>query len=790
MKCHKIYSLIYTNFLLIFFSTSIYSQYVLSDKPFLEPVSLHNQTTIADVGKNQLTIQYVMNHFESLKPKKLIKPITNLGFTNNNFWAKTELKNPTNVELKYYLESAGPKLYLAELFTINKATNKITKTISGFSIPYSERSFNNRKTFFKIIIPPHSTIKLFLHLKNDGDVIKMQMILHNTDTLVSMNLKEQFLFGIFYGIIVTAAIIYLFFYFALGEKVILFYCLYLIFTGLMQLAMDGFLYQMFTPDDNWITNHAVLFFALIAIFSLGKYVETFLNIKKDRKKVYYSFNIIYCLVSILIALILFVPSLLIYRYQFVNILGLLMLFLITLTLIHLHYHKKHADHYFCTGIAFLILGFVFFILNNFGHVSDSFLVRHSPKFGTALEIIFLSVSMANLIHKLKDDKCELNKITLRRSQEINELKSYFLSNISHELRTPLNAIMNLIKSISNDTNDIKIKKDCEIIKNSSFSLLNSINDILDYSKIEKGELVLEEVTFDPEKVINQIKDNACIQANEQNLNFEYSKSGNIPQLCIGDVNRFRQIINNVLTNALKFTKEGKVKFHLNTLYKTNNEITLIITISDTGVGIPKDKIDQIYDSFSQNITNTKRKFGGLGLGLYIVKNLVDLQRGTIDLHSEVGTGTSCTISLDFIVADVPKNEIITKEEDFDLKGKKILVVEDNAINQMVIKMITKKWQNTSVSFANNGQEGLNALKNNNFDIILMDLQMPVMDGYETTIAIRNGEVGSSNSNIPIIAVTADVMESTKKRVKEIGMNDYLSKPLKNRTLYKAIENLT
>ena len=167
-----------------------------------------------------------------------------------------------------------------------------------------------------------------------------------------------------------------------------------------------------------------------------------------------------------------------------------------------------------------------------------------------------------------------------------------------------------------------------------------------------------------------------------------------------------------------------------------------------------------------------------------------MPRGTIDIQSQLGAGTKCKVTLPFELYKAPPKAVaIVANEDYDLKGKRILVVEDNAMNQMVIKMITKKWLNTAVEFANNGEEGVNQLKAHPFDIVLMDLQMPVMDGYEATIAIRNGEAGEENKNIPIIAVTADVMESTKERVLEIGMNKYLSKPVDKDILYENIKSL-
>jgi CheY-like chemotaxis protein len=215
-----------------------------------------------------------------------------------------------------------------------------------------------------------------------------------------------------------------------------------------------------------------------------------------------------------------------------------------------------------------------------------------------------------------------------------------------------------------------------------------------------------------------------------------------------------------------------------------------LTISDSGVGFPKEKMDRIFASFFQNNSNDKRQFGGLGLGLYIVKTLVNMQNGTIEMNSTVNQGTTCIIELDFDIVIQEKKEVIGIEPVVcDLGGKTILVVEDNPINQMVVKMITKKWLNTTVIYANNGKEALEAFKTNQFDMVSMDLQMPVMDGYEATIAIRNGEAGAENVNIPIIAITADVMETTKQRVKDIGMNHYLSKPIRKETLYETVKKL-
>jgi CheY-like chemotaxis protein len=248
-----------------------------------------------------------------------------------------------------------------------------------------------------------------------------------------------------------------------------------------------------------------------------------------------------------------------------------------------------------------------------------------------------------------------------------------------------------------------------------------------------------------------------------------------------------------LSNALKFTTEGFVKLELKYDEFQSKRGQIQVIISDSGVGIPEHKIDTIFQLFTQERIDDKRKFGGIGLGLSIVKSLVDLHKGKINIESEQGIGTTCTIHLNYevpLIESGDQNNSISFTPQIEDMGRiNILVVEDNPINQMVIKIIAKNWEDANVEFANNGEEGLDILKRNNFDIILMDLQMPVMDGYEATIAIRNGEAGGDKVNIPIIAVTADVMEGTKQRVSQIGMDDYMSKPVDADLLKTKITHL-
>ncbi|WP_333600557.1 hybrid sensor histidine kinase/response regulator [Flavobacterium sp.] len=764
------------------------AQFLLEKGNLSEKISIHSKSSYVDVGQNNFTLEQVM-HSKDLHFKPMPNENTDLGFTTHNFWIRFQLKNTTATELFYFFETARPITDVAELYVIDQ-NNKVTKFISGDAIPYHQRSINHRKTIFKIKLQPNEQQQFYLHVKSDGEMLSMPVLLHTIEDLIQVTSFEQFVFGFFYGILIIAAILYLFFFFAMRDKTFLYYSLYVVFIGLLQFSVDGYFYEFITPQSGWLSLHSVILFATIANFFLGRYAQIFLKIKDYSRLITIAFYVLYALdLALFLSLFIF-PKALELSYPIANALGLILLLLIIASQAVIYIRTKTIDRFFATGVFFLISGFVVFILKNFSLLPLTFWTENGSKLGTGMEVIFLSLSMANLIRNLKDEREELQTIALQKSEEMNELKSYFLSNISHELRTPLNAILNTAKSMATDSKDEQIQNGSQIIKYSTYSLLNSVNDILDFSKIEKNEITLDITEFDLVKTVEHIATNFTREAKDKGLEFTFIKGDELPQLVKGDIARLNQILQNILSNALKFTQEGFVKFKLDAKKEKANKVIITFTISDTGVGISKEKINSIFDSFSQEGITNKRKFGGLGLGLYIVKHLIQLQNGKIKVDSTTGLGTVVTIDLTYETVEIKKETAaVTTATDYDLNGKSILVVEDNAMNQMVIKMITKKWLNTTVDFANNGQEGVQKLMEKDYDIILMDLQMPVMDGYEATIAIRNGEAGEEKKSIPIIALTADVMETTKTRVIEIGMNKYLSKPVDKDTLFEIIKLL-
>ncbi len=369
------------------------------------------------------------------------------------------------------------------------------------------------------------------------------------------------------------------------------------------------------------------------------------------------------------------------------------------------------------------------------------------------------------------------------------VKAQFLSTMSHEIRTPMNAVVGLSNILLSEDPRTDQIENLDTLKFSADLLLSLINDILDYSKIEAGKISIEKIDFDLNRVITNIKNALTPKSKEKNIGLNLNIDPSIPKNVIGDPVRLSQILTNLIGNAIKFTDKGAVDIDLKMLKNTEDISTIRFAIKDTGIGIPKDKFDQIFKSFSQAEANTTRKFGGTGLGLSITKRLLELQNSEIQLESEVDKGSTFFFDLMFETAE--QKETIsktTKEKEIAFKSfakESILLVEDNKINIMVAKKFLNKW-NLNIDVAENGQIALDKIQANEYSMVLMDLNMPVMDGYTATAEIRKLSA-PKYQNLPIIALSASAIADFRYKAFEAGMNAFVTKPFVPEELYGVIE---
>ena len=376
------------------------------------------------------------------------------------------------------------------------------------------------------------------------------------------------------------------------------------------------------------------------------------------------------------------------------------------------------------------------------------------------------------------------------ARDANQAKSAFLANMSHEIRTPMNGIIGMGALLGDTQQTDEQIGYLKLIMQSSGSLLRLLNDILDFSKIEAGKLELEFIEFSLRDCIGQTRQTLAVRAAEKNLNFAVRIAPEIPNVLIGDPGRIRQIVMNLTGNAIKFTSHGEVIINVEQQSSTDEVVVLLISVRDTGIGIPADEHAKIFEAFGQADSSTTREFGGTGLGLPISSQLVEMMDGKIWLESEPDKGTTffmtCTLGFS-------ENEQVEKSVLPPLKGGseistgklKILLAEDTLVNQKVAVGLLEK-RGHSVDVAEDGEKAIKAWQNGTYSLILMDVQMPVMDGLEATVAIRELEK-KIGSHIPIVAMTANAMKGDREKCLDSGMDNYISKPVIPAELFEVVE---
>lgn len=770
--------------------TYVFVCFSYAQKPVFDPEKssgeLFEFAEFTNVGQSQYTIDEIRNnnqlHYENLQSEN-----HDFGFTSDIHWIRFKLKNSSNTANTYYLQTARPITDVVDLYEIGTT---IKQQKNGDQIAFNERAVEHRQIVFEINLQAQSEKEFYIKLISDGETTNLPLNLFTESAFIAKNYKQQLFLGLFYGVLLLAGFIYIFFYRSLKNYAFLYYGLYVFSIALMQAALDGFVYQYFLSGGGYLNSRMVLISALSSNFFLLKYCEYFLNIRLNLPRFKKFYNTIYG-VLIVLSIMLFVNSkTLELSYPLSNLNGLISLILILSTVFTMRFKKVKVDPYFSFGIFFLVVGLLGFVMNNLGLLPTNFYTLNSSKFGTGLEVIFLSLSMTNLLKRLREEKEQSQLTALKKSEEISELKTFFMSNMSHELRTPINAIMGIVETeLAAQDNTVEGRKKYQVIRNATISLLSNVNDVLDFEKIEKNEIYLKNEVFNPSIVLNQISENWKSEALKKGLNYRFEMDSDIPTHLVGDSNRLVQIINNVLGNAVKFTCTGSIIFKLKCLTQPDNMCQFSFQVSDTGIGMNKENKDTVFDSFNQMRLNHKRQFGGIGLGLTIAQHLVTLFKGNINIESEVGKGTDVFIKIPLKEAR-EKQTIIDPQEVIFEKPKHILIVEDNKLNQMVMRKLLSSFPSVSFSVVENGKEAIDTLKTEIYDLILMDLQMPVMDGYEATELIRSGKLGKAIGTIPIIAVTADAMEETRRRVLHMGMNDYMTKPVNRNLLLQKIITCT
>ncbi len=902
--------------------------------------------------QSRLDIKQVANPAFAENFKSCSRTSPGFGFTSSTFWFRFSLRNNAGHSVTRFLEIEYPLLDYINLYAPDgKGSFQVFK--EGDRQSFFQRPIKYRNFVFVLDLPPKSTKTYYLQV-NTSSSLNLPARLYSQAGFMDKIENEEMALGIYFGILFAMLAYNLILFFTIRESVYLYYVLFVIFYFLFQLDLTGVAFKYLWPNNTYWANESLPFFIFVAYMFGTIFTKQIINAKSYAPFLDKILSAFMILSLICAAMCLLVP------YE----ISIKAATLVTMTVVvHIlagflcFFRGYRPARYYASAWSVSMAGAAIYALKSFGLLPNNFITVWGIQMGSAWEVILLSMALSDRLSLLQKEKDAIQAEYTRKLEEANlrleefaktleekvrrrtrelersnallkrqaeemrmaeeraerasKAKSDFLANMSHEIRTPLNAITGITSLALDMELPEKLREYLKIIKVSAYALLNLVNDILDFSKIEAGKMELEKTDFSLVEVIENIADMFTELVAEESLEFIINIESNVPDRLIGDPVRLGQLITNLVSNAIKFTDHGEIVLLVKVVSENKGSPVLCFKVSDTGIGIEKDRLDYLFDMFTQADSSTTRRFGGTGLGLTICKRIAQLMGGTINVESEPSVGTTFTFTVEMeksreaysspelkraelgwsrllistqnsslkksignilkrlnlpepeaidikqnnkttvpskeallffldsnkesfnqlisTVKTLPENsasilllpfgsvreihgdipcvpcfkpvtvgrivsalDMLSRQQieiDKESKNERIrfqdlnvLVVEDNEINQMVAREILEKF-GARIEFASNGAEALSKATAD-IDIIFMDIQMPKMDGYEATKALRQlPEI----SKTPIVAMTAGVFKEDRQRCFAAGMNDFLMKPITPESVLSAIK---
>ncbi len=710
-----------------------------------------------------------------------------------NVWLQLTLKNPSHIPLRLLLEQDNPRIDLFNVYILNNQQDIIDQYQLGKALPFKERIIENRRFIIPFTINPGEDITI-LFSGNAGSLDLFNLTyLWDADYYFTHDNTDDLWDMLYLGAICALAFYNLFIYLVIREKTYFYYSLFACSTLAMFAIIEGWAYQYLWPTHELFNQKTTNLSIASLIFFSGFFTIHFLNLKTQLPRLEsYIRRMCYIILLLFIAVLILPhdPHYILVRVITCLAVPIYLLSWIAGILISFKSHSKDA-YIYTSAWSILILATLITLFHEtvipLFDISTFLFLQISH----LIEMIMLSMALGTYITRLR--------VNESLSTAKSHAQSRFLARMSHEIRTPMNGILGMSDLLLKDNPTGQQKNLLGVIHNSAISLEKIINDILDHSRLEAGKLTLQENRVEIRTYLQELADVFILDCKAKDIELYIRVSSNVPNQLIIDELRLRQILINLIANAVKFTDHGHIKVHLSSSpSKKEMPAKLLFSISDTGRGIALEDQDRLFQAFEQASNNNLGSESSTGLGLSISKDLIELMGGSIDVTSTLNVGTSFDFDINYQSTElfISPEKNPKKPVDKQLTQLNVLAAEDNLTNQVVIKSMLKKLDVT-VTVVNNGQEAIDAwqtaLESQPFNIILMDCEMPLMSGFEATRAIREKETVLKLQPTTIIALTAHTLHNELQACYDSGMDELLLKPITldrlNITLQKQLDNI-
>ncbi len=723
---------------------------------------------ILEDHQGDLTIEQVSSSSYADRWIRSQQAVPNFNFSDSAYWLRITFTSELEMSKTYWFEVAfALQDYLDYYILQDGVITNVTKT--GDRLPFDSRPFKYRNFLFDFPISPEETKHIYLRLQShDGMHEPSPIVLWDKQAFTFSSNAESLGLGLYFGIMMVMVIYNLFIFFVVRDRTYIYYVLYI--SGFMAwlATYHGYSFQYMWPDSpNW-GNQAIPLTSAIWFICMIHFVSSFLETKRTApwfeklKQV------------LLVLVLIFVIS--IFSGAYTSLVIIIVSFGITSSVVCLivayigfKAGLRQAKFLVLAWTTFLV-SLTVFSLKIVGLLPAIVVVEKSVQIGSVLEVMLLSLGLADRINVLKSEKIQAQEASLRASESSLKLKNDFLTSVSHELRTPMNAIMGGLQVAQTHPQE-RLKPPFDSVQDGASEMMRLVNDILTHTEIQSQSLRIESTNTAMLPLLEHLRQRYQGLCDKKQLTLHWQVDKDLPEWLLIDERKLQIIFSKLLDNAVKFTAHGHISYTLS-CNREKSPWRLICRVEDSGVGIDKDKQHYIFDAFIQSEGGFQRDFGGLGIGLAICRSLTEAVGGELTLESTVGQGSTFGLEIPVAAGKKPEEGVAKALASATLP---ILIVEDNLVNQKIMIKILEKLGYRSL-IANNGKEALETLQENVVSVILMDLQMPVMDGFKCTEKIRLCQ--DNIKNIPVIAVTANLMDADKSRCIESGMNEFLEKPVK------------